>query len=200
MKEDIESNFWKEHFTHLQHKNMTRTDAKRLEFSQVMSEIQAFAKEHPEIQPVVENHGSYITWEVFVTPQIKLRLFFQYQIKGSLLQLQQKEFVKIADAKFPYNPFYEVGEFLSKTDSYVEELEKEKKDSLKANMEIKIAGEFIKSYIQKKFSEKPEIIWNLKADKDCYQLTLQFQKIQKSCNISFDNFISDIDSFCQSAF
>ena len=32
---DIESEFWKEHFVHLLHKNMVRTNAEKIEFKNI---------------------------------------------------------------------------------------------------------------------------------------------------------------------
>lgn len=192
MAEDVESNFWKEHFTHLQHKNMVRTNAQRLSFEDVMTAINEFNSKHGDLSPNVEDHESFIIWEVFLTETIKLRLFFQYQIKGSLYQLQGSDYVKIADAKFPYNPFPEVEEFLARKNQYVEDLEKEKQDSLKANMKIRIAGEFIKAYLAKKFSKDSSVYWTVDPSPDSFKITLHREKEELVKTVTAENFMDEL--------
>lgn len=192
MAEDVESNFWKEHFTHLQHKNMVRTNAQRISFDQVMNVIEEFNSQNPDLSPVVENHETYIIWEVPVCESIKLRLFFQYQIKGSLYQLQGTDYVKIADAKFPYNPFPEVHEFLSKKEQYLSDLEKEKQDSLKSNMKIKIAGEFIKAFLGKKFREDSSVYWKVDPTPDFFMITLQKDNQILEKKVTAENFLEEL--------
>lgn len=192
MYDDVESNFWKEHFSHLQHKNMVRTNAERLSFDSVVSEIEKFSGENPELNGLMENSGSYITWEAFVTDKIKLRLFFQGQIKGSLMEKQGSDFVKIADAKFPYNPFSEVKEFFQNKDMYLKELAKEKKDNLESNMKNKIAGEFIRAYLQKKITDK-KIIWDVTLQEDGFLLKVNNSGNEKQYLLNHLSFKNQID-------
>lgn len=192
MYDDVESNFWKEHFSHLQHKNMVRTNAERLAFDSVVSEIEKFNQENPELNGLMENSGSYITWEAFVTNKIKLRLFFQGQIKGSLMEKQGSDFVKIADAKFPYNPFSEVKEFFQNKDMYLKELAKEKKDNLESNMKNKIAGEFIRAYLQKKITDK-KIIWDVTLQEDGFLLKVNNSGNEKQYLLNHLSFKNQID-------
>lgn len=194
MYDDVESNFWKEHFSHLQHKNMVRTNAERLVFDSVVSEIEKFNQENPELNGLMENSGSYITWEAFITDKIKLRLFFQGQIKGSLMEKQGSDFVKIADAKFPYNPFPEVKEFFQNKDKYLKELAKEKKDDLESNMKNKIAGEFIKAYLQKKIRDN-SVVWELILKEEGFLLKLSKDGNEKQLFLNHENFKSQIDNF-----
>lgn len=193
MTEDIESNFWKEHFTHLQHKNMVRIDAERLDFNGFLEAAEQFTNQHKEYNPSCENNGSYITWEATVTDTIKIRLFYQYQIKGSLMQQQGSDFVKIADAKFPYNPFPEILEFLKRKNQYEEELNAEKKSNLQNNMKTKIAGEFMKAYLSNYFINESETFWDLTPVEDGFSLVLNRKGCEKVYHLDFENFVSQIE-------
>ena len=98
MYDDVESDFWKDIFVHLQHKNMVRVGAERLLLSDVPDVFQKFSLAHPELQPQTQVNESSASWEIFVTSTIKLRLFIQSGIKASLLHKKGADFVKIADA------------------------------------------------------------------------------------------------------
>lgn len=154
VQKDIESDFWKEIFRHLQHRNMSRIEAKRLPLSDAMNEIENFKKQHPKIIFHVEDKNSYITWETDVTDTIKLRLFIQNQIKASLLQENNGEWIKIADAKFPNNPFPEVELLLLNREKYKRDLQNEKKTSQISEVQTKITIELIKAVLMKKFNKE----------------------------------------------
>ena len=154
VQKDIESDFLKEIFRHLQHRNMSRIEAKRLPLSDAMNEIENFKKQHPEIIFHVEDKNSYITWETDVTDTIKLRLFIQSQIKASLLQENNGEWIKIADAKFPNNPFPEVELLLLNREKYKRDLKNEKKTSQISEVQTKITIELIKAVLMKKFNKE----------------------------------------------
>ncbi len=154
VQKDIESDFWKEIFRHLQHRNMSRIEAKRLPLSDAPEEIENFRKAHSEIIFHVENKNSYITWETDVTDTIKLRLFIQNQIKASLLQENNGEWIKIADAKFPNDPFPEVELLLLNREKYKKDLQNEKKSNQISEVQTKIAAELIKAVLMKKFNKK----------------------------------------------
>lgn len=154
VQKDIESDFWKEIFRHLQHRNMSRIEAKRLPLSDAMNEIENFKNQHQEIISHVEDKNSYITWETDVTETVKLRLFIQNQIKASLLQENNGEWIKIADAKFPNNPFPEVELLLLNREKYKKDLQNEKKSSQISSVQTKIATELIKAMLMKKFNKE----------------------------------------------
>ncbi len=164
-QKDIESDFWKEIFRHLQHRNMSRIDAERLPLPDAASEIEKFGKKHPEMLFHFEDKGSYVTWETEVTETIKLRLFIQAQIKASLLQENNGEWIKIADAKFPNNPFPEVELLLLNREKYKSDLQKEKKSSQTGGIQQKIASELIKSVLMKKFRLESSFVKVEKSEK-----------------------------------
>ena len=112
MYDDTEADFWKEHFSRLLHKNMMSTDAQRITFDNCAGIIDGFKNRHPELKPDVNFYPTYATFEIFITDTVKLRIFIQNQVKCTLLQFDEGDYVKIVDAKFPYNPFMEIEEFL----------------------------------------------------------------------------------------
>lgn len=193
--ENLDSDFWKEHFVHLLHKNMIRTNAKILTLEEVPQVFENFSLQHPQYQIEFHIEKTYATWEVFVTKTIKLRLFIQNQIKASLLQKNGNDFIKIADAKFPYNPFYEISEFLSNKDKFDVEFSQKKEENSKKQRKMQIAKEFIKANLKEKYKNNPEICWTLKDDEnETIKLILQKDNKSQECILSLENFLSEIEN------
>lgn len=190
MNLDIEADFWKNQFVHLLHKNMVRTNAKTLTFCNAQNAFDRFAYAHPEYKVEIQNSASYVTWETFVTPTIKLRLFIQNQIKATLLQKNGGDLVKIADTKFPYDPFPEIGEFLSNKNGLQIELEHLLLEGERKQRKLKLAGEFIKAFLNKKFQNQNHTIWSLEPDPACnfFTLTLTTGKEEKKLQLTPENF------------
>lgn len=172
MYDDVEADYWKNIFVHLQHKNMVRINAQSLSMKDSITEIEKFNKTHTDIKSEVKNAASYVTWEFFITPTIKLRLFIQNGIKASLLQVNAGDLVKIADAKFPNNPFPEIEEFLGRRNSYETELQKAVEQDVKFKKQQKLTGELIKAILKKYCTEK-SIIWDLEYTKEGFSISLQ---------------------------
>lgn len=143
---DTEADFWKEHFVHLQHKNMVRANALPLHMADCKAEFEAFTASHPDAKISCEYFPSYCTFEVTLTTTIKLRLFIQNNIKASLMQKCGPEYIKICDAKFPYNPLPEISEFLAGLPNYLAELSQSLEKKSRSNRRQKLAQEFIKAY------------------------------------------------------
>ena len=156
---DTEADFWKEHFVHLQHKNMVRTNALPLHMADCKAEFEAFTASHPDAKISCEYFPSYCTFEVTLTTTIKLRLFIQNNIKASLMQKCGPEYIKICDAKFPYNPLPEISEFLAGLPNYLAELSQSLEKKSRSNRRQKLAQEFIKAYasahLKQAFTIKP---------------------------------------------
>ena len=203
MYEDVEADYWKEIFVHLQHKNMMRMGssetcpdgsveagfAEKLTVSNAQEQFDIFLKRNPELSPAVEGLGSYFTWEVFVTSTVKVRLFIQNQIKCSLMQNIKGDFTKIADAKFPNNPFPELEEFLSRKMEYEKELGELKGRTIRSKKKQKIAGEFIKAMLMKKF-RGTDTIWYLEPKGEDFLLTVDGFA---GYTITIDNFVDEIN-------
>lgn len=157
---DSEADFWKEHFVHLQHKNMVRTNAKPLRMADCRTEFEAFIESHPEAKISCEYFSSYCTFEVTLTTEIKLRLFIQNSIKASIMQKCGPEFIKICDAKFPYNPLPEISEFLAKLPDYLTELQQSLENKSRSERRQKLVLEFIKAYAEKHLKVPYKVLSN----------------------------------------
>ena len=196
MFDDKESDFWKEKLNDIQHKNMTRAGSERLIFSEVIGEIKKFEETHPELAAKMTDNVSYITWEIPVTATVKLRVFFQSQIKLSLMQTTGAEPVKICDAKFPYNPFPEIEAFVKLIPDYKKELEQLLKKHLNLTKKQKVAGEFIKAYVQEKISTV-DYLWQLLPEKESYLLKLTSTRTseEKRIPLTLENFQSELSPY-----
>lgn len=190
MYEDVEADFWKEILVTMQQKNMVRQNAQSLYFDGAEKAFNDFSKNNPDVKSSFEMASSYATVEMEISATIKLRLFIQSQIKGTLLQQNGKDYIKIADAKFPNDPFPEISDFFSRKNFYLEQLSKITSDSIQNNKKQQIAGEFLKAYLSKK---NPDTNWNIETVKDGFILntTKNGEQIQK--HIETDNIISGID-------
>lgn len=184
---DNEADFWKEHFVHLQHKNMVRTNAQPLHMADCKAEFEAFTASHSEAKISCEYFPSYCTFEVSLTSTIKLRLFIQNNIKASMLQKCGPEYIKICDAKFPYNPLPEISEFLSKLPDYLAELSKSLEKKSRSLRHQKLALEFIKAYASANLKQA----FTLNSNEDgTFTLTLPSKSI--NIQITEDDFMQKI--------
>lgn len=184
---DTEADFWKEHFVHLQHKNMVRANALPLHMADCKAEFEAFTASHPDAKISCEYFPSYCTFEVTLTTTIKLRLFIQNNIKASLLQKCGPEYIKICDAKFPYNPLPEISEFLAGLPNYLAELSQSLEKRSRSNRRQKLAQEFIKAYASAHLKQA----FTIKPNEDgTFNLTLPAKSI--NMQITEDDFMQKI--------
>lgn len=184
---DNEADFWKELFVHLQHKNMVRTNAQALRLENCKAAFDEFAAAHPDVNISTEYSGSYCTFEVGLTSTIKLRLYIQSAIKGSLMQKNGSDYVKLCDAKFPYNPLPEIDEFLTRLPEYLKELEQSLENKSRTYRRQKLALEFIKAYAKVHLNEAHEITVN---EDGTFNLNLPAMSI--NIQLSEDNFTQKI--------
>ena len=184
---DTEADFWKEVFVHLQHKNMVRTNAQPLRMQDCKQEFEAFTASHPDAKIFCEYFPSYCTFEVSLTASIKLRLFIQNNIKASILQKNAQEYIKICDAKFPYNPLPEIHEFLEKLPAYLTELEQSLEKKSRSHRRQQLALEFIKAYANTHLKEPYEVHPN---EDGSFTLTLPANNI--NIQLTEENFIQRI--------
>lgn len=184
---DTEADFWKEHFVHLQHKNMVRTNALPLHMADCKAEFEAFTASHPDAKISCEYFPSYCTFEVTLATTIKLRLFIQNNIKASLMQKCGPEYIKICDAKFPYNPLPEISEFLAGLPNYLAELSQSLEKKSRSNRRQKLAKEFIKAYASAHLKQAFTINPN---EDGTFNLTLPAKSI--NMQITEDDFMQKI--------
>ena len=186
---DNEADFWKEHFVHLQHKNMVRTNAEVLHMADCKAEFDAFIAGHPDAKIFCEYFPSYCTFEVTLTATIKLRLFIQNNIKASIMQKTGEEYVKICDAKFPYNPLPEIDEFLSRLPDYLKELNETLENKSRSHRRQQLALEFIQAYANTHLKEPYEILPNEDGT-----FTFSLPAKSKTVQIDDNNFVLRLSS------
>lgn len=167
----MENDFWKEKLNYYQHKNMIKKDGERLTKEIALSEIDKFSKKFPSVTTELIDNSSCVTWEAYVSKNIKLRFYLQSQIKISFMEISDGVFTKVADAKFPYNPFPEIIEFFENADSYLLEYSSEKNKNKQLKMKQKITYEFIKALLLKKFYGKR--IYTIEINDEDFVLTLK---------------------------
>ena len=188
---DNEADFWKEHFVHLQHRNMVRTNAQPLRLGDCRQAFEKFAFEHPDIKINAEYFETYCTFEVSLTAEIKLRLFIQSSIKGSLMQKISGDYVKLCDAKFPYNPLPEIHDFLQNLPGYLQELESTLEQKARSLSRQKIAFEFIKAYAQNHIPKNQA--WKIEPSSDG-SFMLRFPVNNTNIQLTDLDFIQKINS------
>lgn len=191
---NVESDFWKDIFVHMQHKNMMRSNGERLYIQDCAQQFSRFQFAHPEINVEITNAESYKTWEFFVTPTIKFRLYIQNQIKASLLQKDGVYFTKLCDAKFQNNPFPEIEELIQKRDSLTVQLERDKNDALRNQKKMALTKQFILALLSQKFDNQKEIIWTLEENQSNFTLTINKNQEENKYTLEYNNFASIINS------
>lgn len=194
MYDDVEADFWKEIFVHMQHKNMIRTNGEALFKEQYKKLFDEFEKKYPDYPSQITDSASYLSWEIFITPTVKLRLYIQNQIKASLLQVNNGDLVKIADAKFPYNPLPEIEELLQNKEKYRSQLIEKTDSNIKFLKQQKLTGEIIKALLKNKFNGE-KMNWYLEPSKTDFVLTIvkNGEEIKKTIHMkSFKEDISEL--------
>lgn len=185
MFDDIESDFWKEQISVMQKNNLLRKDSEKLYMSDCENKFEEFKLLHPELVIETTCSANYCSLEFFVTQDVKLRLFVQNQIKISFLQRSDGDLIKIADAKFPNNPFIEIEIFLSRKMDVNKQLLKIKENSQIIQKRQNFAAFFIEAYLEKKLGEM--FYWNIQKNKK--NLLIKINKINKK----MDEFSFEVD-------
>lgn len=187
---DIESDFWKEIFRHLQHRNMSRVGGNRLSLQDAPAEIEKFTDQYKDVNFIVDNSGSYITFEAPITDTINVRLFIQNQIKASLMQKNGSDWVKIADAKFFNNPFPEVELLLQNREQYKKDLAAQKKETVQNDVKLRITSELIKAMMMKKWGATEGL--NVVMQDNNFTVTAIVNGQKKEVLLSQQNFFNEL--------
>lgn len=183
MFNDIESDFWKEQLSAMQKNNLLRKDSDKLYMSDCEEKFEEFKLLHPEL--VIESTcgANYCSLEFFVTQDIKLRLFVQNQTKITFLQRTDDDLIKIADAKFPNNPFKEIEDFLLHRKDLTEQLLQLKETKQIIQKQQNFAAFFIEAYLDKKLGET----FQWKIQKNRQNLSIQINRINtRNQDFSFE--------------
>ena len=106
------------------------------------------------------------------------------------MQKAGNDFVKLCDAKFPYNPLPEIGEFLEKVPDYLKELDQALENKNRSESRQKLVLEFIKAYAKKQLPSTTS--WEvIKNQNGTFTLTLHSDK--KKLELSELDFVEKIN-------
>lgn len=183
MFDDIESDFWKEQISAMQKNNLLRKDSDRLFMSECEKKFEEFKLLHPELVVETTCSANHCSLEFFVTQDVKLRLFVQNQTKLSFLQRSDGDLIKIADAKFPNNPFKDIEDFLLHRKDLTEQLLQLKETKQIIQKQQNFAAFFIEAYLDKKLGDT----FQWKIQKNRQNLSIQINRINtRNQDFSFE--------------
>jgi hypothetical protein len=184
--------FWRTKFAALQQKNMTATGRIRLTVQNIREEAAAFSEKFPSVLVSVSENGSGMEFEAELSFELKIRLFVQNQVKGSILQKTDAGFIKLGDAKFWTNPFPELEDFVNHFKEYQSELEEWSTGRQKFLKMQKLTGEMIKSILKKKLDGKG-LVWFLEPTDSAFILTTENAGNKQTHRLSMSCFVQEIN-------
>lgn len=183
----MENDFWKEKLNYYQQMNMTKKEHSFLHMDEAVDKINEFTKKFPSVQTELNQSNSYITWEAYISSSVKLRFYIQSQIKISFMQKIDGVFTKVADAKFPYDPFAEIEDLFTNLDSIVNEFDSSKVNEQQLQKQQKITYEFIKANLSQKLNKS--IIYHIECRQKDFLLVMEnYNGAEKSVSLTADNF------------
>ncbi len=148
----------------------------------------------------IEKTDSSFTWEISPSPTLKIRGYHQKcgeiiasSAKISILGKSDRAWEKIADARFPNDPFILISHFLSHFETYQMELEEIKKNTLKYQKKQEIAYRTITVLLSEKY-EKSSIVWSLIKNKKDFTLCLTEKGQKRNISLTLENFMTEIDA------
>ena len=174
----------------MQRQNM-RLNSSNMSLSDAKEKLEKMQKLLPEIEIISASTDSYISSDLQASSKLKVRLYIQSQSKITFLESTGTGWEKIADAKFPNDPFPLLIHFFNHLEQYEKELREVLEERRKFEKKQKIAGEIIKSLLMKKFRET-KTIWHLEPNQEDFTLTIENGTDKKIIPISFENFTADI--------
>ena len=114
-----------------------------------------------------------------------------------IVQIMDKDFVKICDAKFPYNPFPEISEFLENRNNYLVELEHKKNEFVRTQKKLAITNEFIKANLTSMFDEKSKVLWQTEILEKEIKLTVEKDGNKNTINLTPENYLEQLQEYAK---
>ncbi|MCR5401245.1 MAG: hypothetical protein K6E78_06570 [Treponema sp.] len=210
MYTEEESDFWKEklNLMRIQNLRLSSKAAENLEEKRLVKTETGEAEEKlREIQEgfssmecQIEKTDSSFSWEISPSPSLKIRGYHQKcgeiiasSAKISILGKTDRTWEKIADARFPNDPFILISHFLSHFETYQVELEEIKKNTLKYQKKQEIAYRTITALLSEKY-EKSSLVWSLIKNKKDFTLCLTEKDQKRNISLTLENFMTEIDA------
>ena len=190
--EDNTGEFWRTRFVELQKINMRTSGRERMNMETAPALIKEFEEKNPGVNSKVTVNETNVDWEIILSAELKMRLFVQNQVKGSIMQKVDAGFVKLADAKFYSNPIPEIQDFVEKFSDMQQEFSDWKIQGQKYGKLQKITGEFIKAIVMKKIKGQ-NIQWQLETDASNFVLLVEKNGGRKEYQISMADFVSEVE-------
>lgn len=183
----MENDFWKEKLNYYQQMNMTKKEHSFLHMEDAIGKINEFTKKFPLIHTELNQSDSYITWEAYVSSTVKLRFYIQSQIKISFMQKIDGVFTKVADAKFPYDPFTEIEDLFTNQNSILDEFDNSRVSEQQLQKQQRITYEFIKANLSLKIN--PNIIYHIECRQKDFLLVMEnYNGQEKNVSLTAENF------------
>lgn len=192
MYTQAEGDFWKEKLILMQRQSL-RLNPVTLNLSDAEKNIENIKKLFPQMEISENTSSSYISADFQASKKLKIRLYIQNQIKITFLEEGISNWEKIADAKFLNDPFPLLIHFLNHIKQYEEELKNLLGKQKIIEKKQKIAAEFIKASLKKKFKDS-QILWNLQINQENFTLILEKDRDSRRIPLSFENFPSEIEN------
>ena len=220
MYTEEEGDFWKEKLNLMRIQNM-RLSAKN-EDKTLEEKIDELSGAFSSLKLEVQKTEGSLSWEIEISPSLKLRSFHtrnpeydeaaestgsqsendgsavstpKYCIspaKISILGKTDTGFEKVADAKFPNDPFILITHFLNHFEGYRKELEEIKSSALKFRKKQEIAYRTIHALLSEKY-EKTDTLWLLQKTKNAFTLSIKEKAGTRNTTLSMENFLKEID-------
>ena len=182
MKMENVSDFWKEKIVLIQRQNLLL--GKPVEnILEAQKKIACLEQKFPACRFETEKTENSLSVLVNVSSYFQVRLFIQKQTKLSFFEKSSSGFEKIADAKLPSEPFSQLEHFIQHFPEYEVEFSRLSEKCALQDKKMKIAGEFLKAILGKKYSSG-KTIFSIQIEKESFKVMLKTQNSEKCFFIS----------------
>ena len=150
---------------------------------EAQKKIACLEQKFPACRFETEKTENSLSVLVNVSSYFQVRLFIQKQTKLSFFEKSSSGFEKIADAKLPSEPFSQLEHFIQHFPEYEVEFSRLSEKCALQDKKMKIAGEFLKAILGKKYSSG-KTIFSIQIEKESFKVMLKTENSEKCFFIS----------------